>query len=215
MPSCAVGSAPASLTTRARRSSSRCRRRDGTRCTRRTAPGWRRIRSIRMPRWCSCSACASSIWRRRTTVHGPRALSLYGTHPVRAAAEMRYMLQTMAYPSERFLTDGRVPVELRVAMVGNMRPSPATWTGRSCAKPQPARVTRCARTSRSACSARSRRTPRRRSSSRASFPAWRRVSLTALALPLGGEPVAGGSGGRRAAIHACACDRRAGHRAVG
>ena len=56
------------------------------------------------------------------------ALSLYGTHPVRAAAEMRYMLQTMAYPSDRFLTDSRVPVELRVALVGNMRPSPATWS---------------------------------------------------------------------------------------
>ncbi len=55
------------------------------------------------------------------------ALSLYATHPVRAAAEMRYMLLTMAQPSEAFLTDARVPLEVRIALVGNMRPSKVAW----------------------------------------------------------------------------------------
>ena len=56
------------------------------------------------------------------------ALSLYVTHPVRAAAEMRYMLVTMALPSQWVLSDSRVPLEIRVALVGNLRPSAAAWT---------------------------------------------------------------------------------------
>jgi hypothetical protein len=55
------------------------------------------------------------------------ALVLYGTHPARAAAEMRFMLQTAALPPMSFLTDARVPLEVRTALVGNMRPSPAAW----------------------------------------------------------------------------------------
>jgi len=55
------------------------------------------------------------------------ALALYGTHPARAAAEMRFMLQTAVLPPMSFLTDTRVPLEVRVALVGNMRPSHEAW----------------------------------------------------------------------------------------
>lgn len=56
------------------------------------------------------------------------ALTLYADYPVRAAAEMRYLLVTGVLPSERLLLDARVPAELRVALVGNVKPSRATWS---------------------------------------------------------------------------------------
>ncbi len=56
------------------------------------------------------------------------AVALYATHPVRAASEMRYMLQTAALPSASFLTETRVPLEVRASLVGNMRPSSAAWS---------------------------------------------------------------------------------------
>ena len=55
------------------------------------------------------------------------ALALYATHPVRAASEMRFMLQTGATPPMTLLVDARVPLEVRASLVGNMRPSTAAW----------------------------------------------------------------------------------------
>lgn len=55
------------------------------------------------------------------------ALTLYPRHPVRAAAEMRHMLQTLALPPASMLVDETVPLELRVSLLGNMRPSRAAW----------------------------------------------------------------------------------------
>ena len=55
------------------------------------------------------------------------AVTLYPTYPARAAAEMRYLLVTGMLPPESVLTDTRVPVEIRAALVGNLRPSRATW----------------------------------------------------------------------------------------
>jgi len=55
------------------------------------------------------------------------ALAVYATHPARAAAEMRYMLQTLALPPVSMLSDARVPIEVRASLVGNMRPSRAAW----------------------------------------------------------------------------------------
>lgn len=56
------------------------------------------------------------------------AVALYPQYPARAAAEMRYLLLTGTEPPARLLTDARVPLELRTALVGNLRPSEPTWT---------------------------------------------------------------------------------------
>lgn len=56
------------------------------------------------------------------------AFTLYAAYPVRAAAEMRHLLLTGAQPTTRVLTDDRVPLELRAALVGNLRPSATAWT---------------------------------------------------------------------------------------
>ena len=56
------------------------------------------------------------------------ARSLYVTHPVRSASEMRYMLLTGAPPPDSFLMEVRIPLELRASLVGNMRPSAEAWT---------------------------------------------------------------------------------------
>jgi hypothetical protein len=50
------------------------------------------------------------------------AIALYRDYPARAAGEMRYMLLTGMTAPDRLLTDARVPVELRVALVGNLTP---------------------------------------------------------------------------------------------
>ncbi len=55
------------------------------------------------------------------------AVELYGSYPSRSAAEMRYLLLTGVMPPASLLTDARVPAEIRVALVGNLRPSPAAW----------------------------------------------------------------------------------------
>jgi hypothetical protein len=62
---------------------------------------------------------ADSAWR--------TVLGLYSAYPSRAAAEMRYLLLTGMLPSADVLTDARVPVEIRVALVGNLRPSREAW----------------------------------------------------------------------------------------
>ena len=56
-------------------------------------------------------------------------LSLYPEYPVRAASEMRYLLKAGMLPPASFIDDGRVPLELRAALIGNTSPSPATWNG--------------------------------------------------------------------------------------
>ena len=52
---------------------------------------------------------------------------LYADYPARAAAEMRYMLVAGMLPPDTMLTDARVPVEVRVSLVGNLRPSREAW----------------------------------------------------------------------------------------
>ena len=55
------------------------------------------------------------------------AMALYGEYPVRAAAEMRYLLLVQMLAPERLLTDACVPVEVRVSLVGNLHPSRDVW----------------------------------------------------------------------------------------
>jgi hypothetical protein len=54
-------------------------------------------------------------------------IALYANYPARAAAEMRYLLLTGLQPPARLLTDSRVPIELRTALIGNVNPSAADW----------------------------------------------------------------------------------------
>ena len=56
------------------------------------------------------------------------AFALYPQYPARTAAEMRYMLLTLTPPPGRVLTDARVPLEVRTALVGNLRPSASEWS---------------------------------------------------------------------------------------
>jgi hypothetical protein len=65
------------------------------------------------------SSQPDSAWR--------TAVSLSRQYPARAAAEMRYLLVVGFPPSDAVLTDASVPVELRAALVGNLRPSAAAW----------------------------------------------------------------------------------------
>ncbi|MCC7054895.1 MAG: hypothetical protein IT355_16605 [Gemmatimonadaceae bacterium] len=55
------------------------------------------------------------------------AVALYGEYPVRAAAEMRYLLTTFMPAPPRLLSDARVPIEVRAALVGNLHPGRAAW----------------------------------------------------------------------------------------
>ena len=55
------------------------------------------------------------------------AIALYREYPVRAAAEMRYLLMVQLPAPDRLLADARVPIEVRTSLVGNVHPTPDTW----------------------------------------------------------------------------------------
>lgn len=55
-------------------------------------------------------------------------LTLYETVPDRAAHEMRFLLVAGMHPPAELLSDTRVPIELRTALVGSMSPSRSAWS---------------------------------------------------------------------------------------
>jgi hypothetical protein len=55
------------------------------------------------------------------------AIALYPSYPVRAAGEMVYLLRTGVPVPAGLIVDPAVPVELRVSLVGNVRPTAAEW----------------------------------------------------------------------------------------
>jgi hypothetical protein len=62
---------------------------------------------------------SDSAWR--------TALSLYREYPARAAVEMRYLLLTGVVAPAGILTDNSVPIDIRVSLVGNLRPNAMEW----------------------------------------------------------------------------------------